>query len=161
MTVSIGISVESDLWRGFDAPESLAETAIGETLRQSGAEIPLNPEVSVLLCDDAFMTDLNTQWRGIAKPTNVLSFPAHDATAPMLGDIVVAFETSEREARAEGKSLHDHVAHLFVHGCLHLLGYDHLVDTEADAMENLERSILAALGIADPYMSGMVETVDR
>ena len=101
------------------------------------------------------MRALNARWRGLDKPTNVLSFPAAAperlGETPVLGDVVVAFETMAREADDEGKALADHFRHLVVHGFLHLLGFDHRSDAEAEAMEALERRILARLGVADPY----------
>src|SRR5690606_30774609 len=103
-----------------------------------------------MLADDTRIRDLNRTWRGQDKPTNVLSFPAPEGPpddARFLGDIVLAFETVEHEARAEGKPLEHHLAHLAVHGALHLLGYDHERDSDANAMEQHERHILARLGI--------------
>jgi probable rRNA maturation factor len=99
------------------------------------------------------MRTLNERWRGCAEPTNVLSFPAVPGAAT-LGDIAIAYETTAREAEADGKRFADHLAHLAVHGFLHLLGYDHQSNDEADAMERRERVILARLGIADPYAVG-------
>jgi len=118
-----------------------------------------NAELAVMLTDDAGIRTLNSNWRGIDKPTNVLSFPALQPTggrepddAPrLLGDIAVAFETTQREARDEQKPFGHHLSHLAVHGFLHLIGYDHETDHEAEAMENLEREILASLDIPDPY----------
>lgn len=110
-------------------------------------------ELSIVLADDAFVQNLNKTWRGKDQPTNVLSFPAGEATAGIdhLGDIVLASETISREAQEQGKKPDDHLTHLVVHGMLHLLGYDHEDDDEAEEMEALERRILAGLGIADPY----------
>ena len=106
-----------------------------------------------MLADDAFVQHLNKTWRGKDQPTNVLSFPAGENTAGIdhLGDIVLALETITREAREQDKKPADHLTHLVVHGMLHLLGYDHEDDDEAEEMEALERRILAGLGIADPY----------
>ncbi len=162
MKLSLDVAVESDEWQDFEGPEELAETAIDAAVRFSGVKLPPGAEVSILLCDDAFIQDLNQKWRGIDKPTNVLSFPAGDTAAPgpILGDIVVAYGTAAREAHEEGKSLRDHVAHLFVHGFLHLIGYDHLIAAEADEMEALERAILAELGIADPYLGAFVQIAE-
>ena len=115
-------------------------------------------EVSLLLTGDSQVRELNRDYRGQDKPTNVLSFAALDADSPippdgpiLLGDVIIARETTEREAGDEGKSLVHHLSHLVVHGVLHLLGYDHMEDDEAEEMESLERSILATLGVPDPY----------
>lgn len=113
-------------------------------------------EISVVLSDDEHIRELNKHHRGIDKPTNVLSFPAVRMKTPagaprILGDVVLAFETVEREAKEEAKSIENHLAHLVVHGVLHLLGYDHEDDDEAETMEARERQILARLGIPDPY----------
>jgi probable rRNA maturation factor len=107
--------------------------------------------------DDRRVRELNAVWRGKDRPTNVLSFPAFAtpgrgaALPPMLGDIVLAFETAAGEARLEGKTLEHHISHLVLHGLLHLLGYDHEQDAEADEMEAIERGALARLAIPDPY----------
>src|SRR3954468_21131482 len=116
-------------------------------------------ELAVMLTDDDGIRTLNRNWRGVDKPTNVLSFPALPPTgapssddAPrMLGDIAIAWETTRREADDEQKPFDHHLSHLAVHGFLHLVGYDHENDVDAGIMENLEREILAALGIPDPY----------
>ena len=108
-------------------------------------------DVVVLLTDDAAVQDLNARFRDRDRPTNVLSFPAADSAAPHLGDLVLAFGVCAAEAAAQGKPLADHLSHLTVHGVLHLLGRDHVDEAEADEMEAEERSILASLGVADPY----------
>ena len=109
-------------------------------------------QVTFVLTDDAEMRALNRTWRGKDAATNVLSFPAGEIRAPgHLGDIVLAYETTLKEARAQHIALPDHVSHLVVHGVLHLLGFDHMDDAEAERMEDLERTVLASLGIADPY----------
>ncbi len=107
-----------------------------------------------MLLDDAAQQVLNRDWRQIDKPTNVLSFPQIEPFGPVvgiLGDITLARETLEREAAELGKSLNDHYTHLVVHGFLHILGYDHVDESEALVMEGLETQILATLGINDPY----------
>ncbi len=149
------VSVESEGWSALpDLERRLADVVDAAA---GMAEVCLRPgaEVSILLTDDATVRSLNASWRGQDKPTNVLSFPAvrpsELPTAPMLGDIALARETVEREAADEGKSVDDHLVHLVVHGFLHLLGYDHLDDAEAERMESRERAILASLGVADPY----------
>ncbi len=112
-------------------------------------------ELSIVLADDARIAALNKTYRGKEGPTNVLSFPsaamAAGVEAVLLGDVVLARETIAREAQTQGKRFDDHLAHLTVHGVLHLLGHDHASDAEADEMEALEREILQDLGIADPY----------
>ena len=111
-------------------------------------------EAVVVLADDGLVQELNREYRNQDKPTNVLSFPADQDDAilpgdvPTLGDIIIAFETTKSEAP---KNLSNHLSHLVVHGCLHLLGFDHENDKAAAEMEGLETQILAGLGIADPY----------
>jgi probable rRNA maturation factor len=105
----------------------------------------------VLLTDDAAVQALNRDHRNQDKPTNVLSFPAAPSAAPHLGDVALAFGTCAREAAEQGKSLADHLTHLVAHGVLHLLGWDHMTEAEAEAMETREREILARLGTPDPY----------
>jgi probable rRNA maturation factor len=151
VSATIDISVESPRWNELPGAEAATRGAIEAALADHGsAEV----ELSVVLADDARIRELNRTWLGKDKPTNVLSFPAADSAdgAPQfLGDIVLAFETIKREADAEGKSLPHHVAHLAVHGTLHLLGYDHERDSDAESMEDRERTILGRLGISDPY----------
>ena len=116
-----------------------------------------NAEVSVRIVDEAEMQALNREYRDQDKPTNVLAFPAGDAgfalpgDIPLLGDVVVCAGVVAREADQQGKPLEHHWAHMLVHGTLHLLGYDHVGDEQAEAMEALERRILDEFGIADPY----------
>jgi probable rRNA maturation factor len=157
MKTNVEIVESSSLWRALPDVEDLAHRVIDASLAASGRRILDGAEVSVQLSDDAQIRALNARWRGLDKSTNVLSFPASAvdkiASAPMLGDIVVAFETAEREAGEEGKTLADHAAHLVAHGFLHLLGFDHQNATDADRMEALETRILATIGIADPYAS--------
>lgn len=148
------IHVESDgSWpAGIDA--GLARSA-AEAL---AATIDLAGEASLLLGDDSQIRALNARYRQFDKPTNVLSFPAGPGSPQAyLGDIILARETVCREAEEAGKPLADHVAHLIVHGLLHLAGYDHETDREADEMEALEREILARLDIGDPYAESEAE----
>ncbi len=123
-----------------------------------GATLPPESGVEVSLClaDDAALRALNSRWRGIDKPTNVLSFPSSSGGRlgdrnDVLGDIALAYETLAREAENLGVPLADHYRHLIAHGFLHLIGYDHETDAEAERMEALETRILARLGAADPY----------
>ena len=148
---AVEIEIDSPLWER----QPHAEDTVREAIRRAAARAPADGEVSVLLADDSAVQALNRDWRKIDKPTNVLSFPAaapKTAGVPAcIGDIAIAFETLEREARAEAKPFLHHLAHLAVHGYLHLLGYDHQTDSEAEAMEALEREILAVMRIPDPY----------
>lgn len=112
-------------------------------------------DVVVLLTDDAAVQEINARFRDRDQPTNVLSFPAADMTipghAPHLGDLMLAHGVCAAEAAAQGKTLADHLTHLTIHGVLHLLGRDHVDEAEAEAMEAEERTLLASLGVADPY----------
>ena len=116
----------------------------------AAANVQPEGEISVLLTDDAHMSRLNQDFRGKSGATNVLSFPG--TMKGQWGDIAIAYETLAREATAEDKSLNDHLTHLMIHGTLHLLGYDHEDETEAEQMEAMEISALKHLGIADPYL---------
>ena len=150
--LSIEISRNAEGWP--EALDALAEEAVREALKQSKAKVSGAAELSLVLTDDAGQRDLNREWRGIDKPTNVLSFPQIEPFGPvsgLIGDIILARETLVREADELGVSFVDHFTHLVVHGFLHLLGYDHLDDAEALVMEGLETQILATLGVADPY----------
>lgn len=150
--LNIEVTRNSEGW-----PEALDERAgdaVREALKQSMAKVTGAAELSVILTDDAEQRVLNRDWRGIDKSTNVLSFPQIEpfgAVSGLLGDIILARETLAREAQEMGISFTDHFTHLVVHGFLHLLGYDHMDDDEALAMESLETQILASLGVADPY----------
>lgn len=117
-------------------------------------------EVSVRLVGEEEMARLNHHYRGKAGSTNVLSFPTdlpESVPHPLLGDIVVCAAVVEREAQQQHKSFHDHWAHMFIHGSLHLLGYDHIETADAQSMESLETSIMKTLGYPDPYQSGSME----
>ena len=158
--VIVDIADEAWLAKVPDAEELCARVAaIALGAAASLVDLPAERlEVSLLLTDDAQVQELNREYREQDKPTNVLSFAALDADSPippdgpiLLGDVIVARETAEREAADEGKTLVHHLSHLVVHGVLHLLGYDHIEDDEAEEMESLERSILASLGVPDPY----------
>lgn len=153
----IDILIEAEGWSGVENLEALIRRAVHAALAAEGrGPAPL----SLLLGDDAAIRTLNAAFRGKDKPTNVLSFPAPAMPGdpePSLGDIALAFETCAREAEAEGKTLADHLAHLVIHGTLHLLGHDHETEAEAEVMEALETRVLAGLGIADPYAAGEPE----
>lgn len=153
--LTILFAVNSEGWP--DGLDALADRAVFEALKQSKAKVTGVAELSIVLTDDAEQQQLNREWRGIDKPTNVLSFPQIEPFGPVsgiLGDIVLARETLEREAADLQKPLTDHFTHLVVHGFLHILGYDHMEEGEALEMEGLETQILGSLGIADPYHEG-------
>lgn len=160
----LDVAIDSENWAGeWETPIARAiNAAIGASVHADWLTRALNVEISVRLTDDAEVQALNRDYRGKDKPTNVLSFPMvqpdlldtlanTDDGEVLLGDLVLAHETVEREAAEKGITLADHVAHLVVHGTLHLLGHDHMEEAEAERMEELEREILQQLGIADPY----------
>jgi probable rRNA maturation factor len=150
--LKIDVLIDSGQWKSAGNIRTLVRRAVGEaasTRSTSGAEL------AIVLTDDSAIRQLNRLWRGVDAPTNVLSFPAATRQAKdepaHLGDIILAYQTIAREARAEGKPLAHHVAHLAVHGYLHLIGFDHEHDDDAEAMEQTERQILRRLSIPDPY----------
>jgi probable rRNA maturation factor len=149
-TGMIEVQIEDAGWRVLlPRAEALAMAAAKASL----AALP-NPspgDLVILLTSDAAVRDLNARFRGKDQPTNVLSFPAGDNPHGHLGDIALALGVCAAEARAQNKPLADHLRHLVAHGVLHLVGYDHQDDGEAEAMEGLEREILAGLGVRDPY----------
>ncbi len=159
--LTVDIMIESEAWRMLPEAEDIARRAIAFAATCPHPALPCTPrgnaEISMLFCDDRTIAALNKRWRGQEKPTNVLSFPApplHGASPQAkipLGDIAIAYETLMREAEESGKPPSAHLAHLVVHGFLHLLGYDHLLEDEAERMERVERDILARIGVADPY----------
>jgi probable rRNA maturation factor len=156
MRVSLDISAPSRLWRGLPRARAIARETIASAIAESGETLREGVEVSLCLADDATLRALNSRWRGVDKPTNVLSFPAAAPAASALGDIALAYETLAREAEDLGVPLADHYRHLLAHGFLHLIGYDHETDAEAERMEALETRILARLGAADPYARAVV-----
>src|SRR5664279_2949391 len=127
MSPTIDVAIEFPDWQSLENSSRIVEEAILAAIAESRTVLAANAEISVVLCGDAFIRELNRKWRGRDEPTNVLSFPAGGdlASAPLLGDIVIAFETTSREAIEAGKPLRDHLAHLVVHGFLHLIGHDH------------------------------------
>jgi probable rRNA maturation factor len=145
----IDVVVAAKAWRAAEPRVvALSRTAALATLALEAAS---GASLTILLTDDAHQQALNTAFRGKDAPTNVLSFPAAGPAAEGLGDIALAFGVCAREAAEQGKTLAAHLQHLTSHGVLHLLGYDHESDVEAEAMEAKERVILAGLGVADPY----------
>ena len=152
------VLVVADCWRSEPDADAVIQRAIAAAAESVDADVG-EAELAVMLTDDTGIRTLNGNWRGIEKATNVLSFPALQPTgarkpgdAPrMLGDIAIAYQTMRREADEEQKPFDHHLSHLAVHGFLHLIGYDHEDDADAEAMESLEIEILAQLGIPDPY----------
>jgi probable rRNA maturation factor len=150
----IDIQVASRLCQAQPQAERTVRTAIAA----AASTLAIDGAVSVLLADDAAIRALNREWRKIDKPTNVLSFPAAGrADRAFLGDIVVAYETLARECEDGQRAFLHHLAHLAVHGFLHLVGYDHQTDAQADAMESLESRIMRSLSMSDPYHARDIE----
>jgi probable rRNA maturation factor len=143
----IDIDIDDERWAAAvpDAEGLVREAAEAALAGERGSQ------VSVLLTNDETVRQLNDRFRGKDAATNVLSFPALENPEGFLGDIALAFGVCEREAAEQGKSLAHHLQHLVAHGALHLVGYDHQTDAEAEAMEALEREILSGLGVPDPY----------
>ena len=155
--MDIEIEIRTPDWGDVEA---LCRKAAIEAIDEETADgLPMERlEISIVLADDAVVQGLNRDYRGMDKPTNVLSFASLDADSPLppdgpvlLGDVIVAYETVKREAAEENKRLEDHLSHLIVHGVLHLLGYDHVQEDEAETMETLEGEILARLGVKNPH----------
>lgn len=143
-------------WDEAAINDATIELAAHAAFAAATPQRPAPYELTIVLTDDTEMRALNREWRGKDEPTNVLSFPTGEALGEpvLLGDVVIAYETAQREAGEAEISLSDHVSHLVVHGVLHLLGLDHDEDETAERMEDLERRALASLGVADPYASG-------
>lgn len=126
--------------------ETWVRTAIGQTMPEV--------ELTIRVVEIAESQQLNSTYRGKDKPTNVLSFPFEappEVELPLLGDLVICAKVVEQEAIEQNKPLNAHWAHMVIHGCLHLLGYDHIIDEEADEMESLETQLVEGLGFTDPY----------
>ncbi|WP_422364397.1 rRNA maturation RNase YbeY [Pyruvatibacter mobilis] len=164
VSLHIEFRCEDDSWQAVPDAETLIRQALGLAWsggaggagHTGGARLA---EVSVLLAGDTTLQALNREWRGKDRPTNVLSFPGPDMPVPSedgtlvchLGDLAMSYQTLAREADKEDKPLAHHLQHLAVHGMLHLQGHDHQTEEEAEEMEALERTLLARLGIPDPY----------
>jgi probable rRNA maturation factor len=165
--------IRSPLWTDKRGIRTVLRRVIAEAASATASD----GELAVVLTDDEAVRSLNRDWRDKNQPTNVLSFPAvrargqdrrssraskankHPKRPPYaphcLGDIVIAYETAAHEAKAEQKPLRHHVAHLAVHGFLHLVGYDHQADAQAEAMEALEIAVLARIGVPNPYLRAL------
>jgi probable rRNA maturation factor len=152
--MDIDVEVEADAWlAALPDCERICREAAEAALSAEMETAAADSSVAILLTDDAEVRQLNRDHRRQDKPTNVLSFPAAETAIGHLGDLALAYETCAREANEQGKPLGHHLAHLVVHGVLHLTGWDHEADAEAEAMERLERTVLARLGVPDPYAS--------
>ncbi|MEX2647757.1 MAG: rRNA maturation RNase YbeY [Alphaproteobacteria bacterium] len=156
MSPTVEVVVADARWRALAGVARCCRGAARAAL--AAAERDATPaELAIVLTDDSEVRALNRRFRAVDKPTNVLAFPASDGPAPPagaprpLGDVTLAYETVAAEARDQGKPIADHLSHLVVHGVLHLLGYDHAADADAEHMESLEVAVLAGLGIEDPY----------
>ena len=154
--VEIDILVEAGDWPSESELSRLADEAVRAVVAELGLSGASASELSIVFTDDASIQKLNEEWRGKDSPTNVLSFPAFQIATgaplpPMLGDIVLAWETVAGEAALEGRPLAHHISHLIIHGFLHLVGHDHEIEAEAESMEAIERRALARLAIPDPY----------
>jgi len=173
---AIDIKVDSPLWKARRGVKAVLQRAICEAAAMAATS---GGELAIVLTDDSAIRALNRDWRGQDQPTNVLSFPANSPSPSLprkrvgaacggmrarseragargrvrlLGDIVIAYETMAREALAEHRPFAHHLAHLAVHGFLHLVGHDHAADADADAMEALEIAVLARLDVPNPYL---------
>ena len=171
-TIDIQVTVEAGDWPAEEALYETATRVLGAANAYLSTELhqpfpAMSPELSLLFTNDAAMRTINAEWRDKDKATNVLSFPAFPLVpggmpGPMLGDIVLASETIANEAKDLQRSSGDHLAHLLVHGYLHLFGYDHIEAEDAEIMEHHEIRILATLGISDPYEGqSLLDTTKR
>lgn len=146
--------IEDERWRTLGDVDALVSKVLRHAMNGTG-EIG---GVEILFTNDAELRDLNKRWRGLDKPTDVLSFPADGPGEPgqpqPLGDIAIAYETALHDAEAMGRPFEAHVSHLLIHGFLHLVGYDHIEPEDAAVMEPLETKLLAGLGWPDPYATG-------
>ena len=159
--LQIDVSMQNPIWHALELDaEALCRQAVSDTLSAVGSDSVML-EISVVLEDDELLRRLNHETRGFDRPTNVLAFPGDspgdslpDGAPCLLGDIVLSHETIAKEARQQDKPFENHLRHLVVHGVLHLLGYGHETEVEAQTMEALETTILAGMKIPDPYRSG-------
>ncbi|MCH2040617.1 MAG: rRNA maturation RNase YbeY [Saccharospirillaceae bacterium] len=149
----VDVQIADDIGDHHKLPSAETLTAWADAAISGRCQLE-DPELTIRLVDNPESQQLNSEYRGKDKPTNVLSFPFEappEVPIPLLGDLIIAVPVVEQEAIEQNKTSEAHWAHMVVHGCLHLLGYDHIKDDEAEAMESLERTILAQLGFGDPY----------
>lgn len=161
MSVSCDVLIDDARWSGRMDVEALVNSVVDKTLQVTRARLSREAEASFTFADDRRIRELNEIWRKKDAATNVLSFPATDsaslATSPLLGDVVLAYETIERESIDEGKLFEHHAAHMIAHGFLHLIGFDHEDDAQADEMEGVESKVLCGLGMPDPWAGQDIE----
>lgn len=148
------MTIEIDIQRASEAPGQPDDESF---IRWAGLALRDKPghELTIRLVDDEESRTLNREYRGKDYPTNVLSFPADlppELNIPLLGDLVICVPVVHREAGEQNKPTESHWAHMVIHGCLHLLGHDHIEESEAEEMENIERALMAELGFSDPYI---------
>jgi probable rRNA maturation factor len=157
MTLSCDILLEDQRWAGRMDIDSVVNSVVQTALEVTNVTLNEMAEASFTFADDKRLQELNKIWRKKDSPTNVLSFPAAEGaalkTSPLLGDVVLAYETIDREASEEGKVFTHHAAHMIAHGFLHLIGFDHENDVQADEMERVETKVLSRLGMPDPWAS--------
>lgn len=150
------ISISSEDWSAYPDMGSFLTRAACTAVEVASLPAGAGAELSIVLGSDEFVRQLNRTYLGRDSATNVLSFPQEAPTdgaqRALIGDIALAFETVAREAAADKKPIEHHAAHLVIHGLLHLFGYDHETDRKATRMEDMERAVLGALGIPDPYI---------
>jgi probable rRNA maturation factor len=155
MTVSCDILIDDPRWTDRMDVETVVNSVVEKALQVTKVRLSHEAEASFTFADDRRIHELNAIWRQKDFPTNVLSFPATEGaalhTSPLLGDVVLAYETIAREAIDEGKAFAHHAAHMIAHGFLHLIGFDHQDDAQADEMEGVESKVLSTLGIPDPW----------
>ena len=155
MSAEIEIVLEDERWASQLDPEKLVADVLRYAELNAAVSIPSDAAVTVLFCSDARIRELNSRWMHKDAPTNVLSFPAPISEGfgegRYLGDIAISYETVSLEAQREGKSFDEHVAHMILHGLLHLLDFDHQNEEEAIRMEQIESEILVAMGMGDPW----------
>lgn len=155
------LTVDAGPWPAMDQLQAHVDAAVTLTMNwltsQENRIFPAHQmELSCLFTDDASIQTINKQWRNMDKPTNVLSFPikqisTDEVPPPMLGDLIFSFQTIDREASDHRIEFTAHLTHLIIHGFLHLLGYDHISDEDAQQMEAIETGILASIGLSSPY----------
>ncbi len=146
---AVDLIVEDERWKALPGLAQRADEAVAAAMAELDSSAP--GVAAILLTDDDAVAALNTAYRGKEGPTNVLSFPSVDHADNHLGDIAIAYGVTAREANERGIEIIEHLLHLIIHAFLHLQGYDHQADEDAEIMEALERRALARLGIADPY----------